>query len=534
MHSGELIFHFLNVIVLTAIIAPWVLWRYRVAVLKGMQTRSGEVIPVADAGKYDNAPVPANMESVLLWASRARRRIGIAVVAAIVLPALVMTALYLILSDLPHTPAHVWLVCSVFASAAVPMVAVFLAIPFWRALLIWFGSVGACAVIGVALAMIQRIVHGKLPTLDQFLIVPYFFQFAAVEWSLPLLLLLATGARRLRGVAPITVAGLLAFGLAPLLGSRLTAWAAGTEAGGRWLLSVGLNAGFFLLALPTGWFAWSRLKAVAQAYESKRLSDAQLLARTWWLMFVASVAITLANVYEQHWWQWLTIFSVSGAAYLIFPPLLAWTLSGLRPERERPPVRTLLLLRVFGYTARTERLFDRIAARWRLFGPVTMIAAPDVIARTLDPEDFLRYLTGRFSTAFVQSKEDLDRRLAVLDQAPDPDGRYRINEYCCRDDTWQATVVELMRRADAVVMDVRGVTAKRRGCEFELQQLAARLLPEQIVLVVDGTTDRAMIEDAMLGHGAARLPTMTEVARNAPSETNQVFTNLITAAYGNR
>jgi hypothetical protein len=379
--------------------------------------------------------------------------------------------------------------------------------------------------------MIQRLVAGKLPTLDQFMNVPYFFLFAFVEWSLPLLLLLATGSRRLRGVAPMTLAGLLAFGLAPLLGSRLTAWAASTEFGGPWLLTVGLNAGFFLLALPTGWFAWSRLKAVARAYERKRLSDAQLLARTWWLMFVASVAITLANVYET---KWLIIFSVSAVAYLIFPPLLAWTLSRIRENRQSPPARTLLLLRVFGYRARTEKLFDRIAARWRLLGPVTMIAAPDVVARTVDPEDFLRYLTGQLSSDFVQSREDLDARLARFDREPDPDGRYRISEYCCRDNTWQATVVELMRRADAVVMDLRGATAERRGCEFELQQLAVRLSPDQIVLVVDRTTDRGMIEGAMLSHGAVRLPKMTEVARNATAETNQVFTNLITAAYGNQ
>ena len=534
MHSGELVFHFLNVIVLTALIAAWVMWRYRAAVLKGMRARSGEVIAMAEGTRHETIPAAVTVETVRRWMNRARRGIVMAVVAAVLLPALLMTGLYLILSDLPRSPAHVWLVGSVFGSAAVPMVAVFLAIPFWRALGIWFLSLGACSVIGVALAMIQRLFAGKLPTLDQFMNIPYFFQFAAVEWSVPLVLLLATGGRRLRGVAPITLAGLLAFGLAPLLGSRLTAWAAGTETGGRWLLSIGLNAGFFLLALPTGWFAWSRLKAVARAYENKRLSDAQLLARTWWLMFVASIAITLANVYEQHWWQWFAIFSVSGVAYLIFPPLLAWALSRFGAVNERPPARTLLLLRVFGYRARTEKLFDRIAARWRLLGPVTMIAAPDVIARTVDPEDFLRYLTGRLSTAFVQSREDLDARLSAFDLQPDPDGRFRINEFCCRDDTWQATVVELMRRADAVVMDVRGVTAKRRGCEFELQQLAARLLPEQIVLVVDRTTDRAMIEGAMLGHGAPRLPKMTEVARNATTETNQVFANLITAAYGNR
>jgi hypothetical protein len=532
MHSGELIFHFLNTIVLTALIAAWVLWRYRAAVLRGMQARSGAVVAVAESVRHENVSAPVGVESVLHWLSRARRTIVMAVVAAIALPALVMAGLYLILSDLPRTPAHLWLVTSVFATAAVPMVAVFLAIPFWRALVMWFMSIVACALIGVALAMIQRLVDGKLPTLDQFTIVPYFLQFAAVEWSFPLVLLLATGSRRLRGVAPITLAGLLAFGLAPLFGSRLTAWAATTEAGGQWLLSIGVNAGFFLLALPTGWFAWSRLKAVARAYESKRLSDAQLLARTWWLMFVASVAITLANVHEKPW-QWLWIFFVSAAAYLIFPPLLAWTLGRLRIN-QRAPARTLLLLRVFGYRARTEKLFDRIAARWRLLGPVTMIAAPDVIARTVDPEDFLRYLTGQLSSAFIQSRDDLDARLARFDREPDPDGRYRINEYCCRDNTWQATVVELMRRADAVVMDLRGVTVERRGCEFELQQLAERLSPEQIVLVVDGTTDRGMIESAMLGHGASSLPKMTEVARNATVGTNQVFANLVTAAYETR
>jgi hypothetical protein len=284
-----------------------------------------------------------------------------------------------------------------------------------------------------------------------------------------------------------------------------------------------------LLALPTGWFAWLRLKAVARAYENKRLSDAQLLARTWWLMFVASIAITLANVHEK---EWLTIFSVSGLAYFIFPGLLAWTLSRIGTNRQRPPARTLLLLRVFGYRARTEKLFDRIASRWRLLGPVTMIAGPDVVARTVDPEDFLRYLTGQLTRAFVKSREDLDARLAGFDREPDPDGRYRINEYCCRDNTWQATVVELMRRADAVIMDLRGVTAQRRGCEFELQQLAERSSPEQVIFVIDGTTDKTVIENAMLGRRATRLPKMIAMTRKARSETNQVFVGLLTAAYG--
>ena len=88
-----------------------------------------------------------------------------------------------------------------------------------------------------------------------------------------------------------------------------------------------------------------------------------------------------------------------------------------------------------------------------------MIAAPDVVAGTVDPGDVLRFLTGNIDAGFVTSQDDLTRRLATMDVEPDRDGRFRINEFCCRDDTWQATVVALIERADAVVMDLRGFTA---------------------------------------------------------------------------
>ncbi len=99
MHSGELIYHFLNTIILTALVAAWVLWRYRVAVLKGMQARSGAVVPPAEFGGLENHIERQNGEDVIRWLGRARRGIVIAVVAAISVPSLVMTALYLIVAD---------------------------------------------------------------------------------------------------------------------------------------------------------------------------------------------------------------------------------------------------------------------------------------------------------------------------------------------------------------------------------------------------------------------------------------------------
>jgi hypothetical protein len=119
-----------------------------------------------------------------------------------------------------------------------------------------------------------------------------------------------------------------------------------------------------------------------------------------------------------------------------------------------------------------------------------------VVARTIGPGDYLRWLTGRADQLFVTSRADLAARLAALDMAPDPDRRCRVNAFCCRQNTWQATVVELMQRADVVLMDVRRLSRDRHGCEFELEQLAQRLAPQRLVFVTDATTERAILEAA--------------------------------------
>ena len=49
MLGGELMFHFMNVMVMTLVVAPLVLWRYRRAVLAGMRHRLGAPLPVPAA-----------------------------------------------------------------------------------------------------------------------------------------------------------------------------------------------------------------------------------------------------------------------------------------------------------------------------------------------------------------------------------------------------------------------------------------------------------------------------------------------------
>jgi hypothetical protein len=190
----------------------------------------------------------------------------------------------------------------------------------------------------------------------------------------------------------------------------------------------------------------------------------------------------------------------------------------------------LLLLRVFGDTARTERVFDRIGARWRWFGPVTMIAAPDVVARTVDAGDFLNFASGHLGDRFVKSEADLARRIEGLDLEPDRDGRYRVNELCCQADTWRAAVVELMDRADVVLMDLSRFTVRRAGCTFELQQLAARLDNRRLVLLTDDTTDQALIA-ANVNPGAPPRTVVLASRTVTDRDVVRVWDEVLAAAY---
>jgi hypothetical protein len=529
MLGGELLFHFMNVVLMTLVVAPLVLWRYRRAVLAGMRHRLGAPLPLPPPrAPARAAPSGFSVDAALAWEARLRRRIFIATLGAVFVPSLLLAAQYIAFADLPRMPSHLFLSAAVTSSVAVPIFAVLTATPFWRALRIGLLTLCGLAAATVVVSMLQRPFYGKAPSLDQLLNFVAFFQLAAVTLWLPVLLGLAVGTRRLRGIAPLAFAGLLVFATAPLLGVRVTQWLAGMRWSTGWVLAgPGIDAGIVVLALPVGLLAWWRLKAIARGYEAKRFSDAQLLAHSWWLLIVAGHALALVNAHPGTV-PLLQVAAVSVVAYFLFPFLLGQALQWATGAAARPPRRTLLLLRVFGDTRRTEALFERIASRWQRFGPVTMIAAPDVVAGTVDPGDVLRFATGNIDASFVTSQDDLSRRLATMDVVADRDGRYRINEFCCHDDTWQATVVALIERADAVVMDLRGFTAARHGCEFELGELGARLGEGRAVLVVDASTDRALLS-RLAPAGRAAMP-MVEVQHGNGAQADAAFAALLGAS----
>ena len=531
--------HFVTVIGITVLVSVIVLRRYAAGVREGMLShgvvdlveapcppleRTAPLVVVEADPATSTAPI---VRTAILRERVARRWVIAAYLLSTGACGMVVSAVIMSIDGIEITSSRMVALTGAMMGAGVPMIAVSVAWPFWRALLIWVVLEFAVALLAVVLPMVRNLLrHVEFdPTLAMNAL--FLFQWTAVSLTLPFALTFVTGIRKLRGVAPMTLALMSVLGLVPLLGSNGVDRLGSAENvlvqfyGTR----IVIYASFFVLAPAAGWVAWRMLKALSSAYEAKRFSDAQLIANVWWMIFVATLVAPLSVEEKGLWW----VLLLAGTTSFALLPMLSVAVLSIRTRGDaHEPRPTLLLLRLFGHTARSEQFFDHVVGRWRLLGPVMAIGAPDIMARTFDPVDFLQIVTGRMGQSFIGSQQHLDRGLAALDLRPDPDGRYRVSEFWCRANSWQATVTALMSRCDAVVVDVRGLTAGRKGVLFELEQLASRVPADRVVLVVNKETDRDLIERSVAtASGTIRL---VRVERNSASETRRVFETLLEAA----
>ena len=186
----------------------------------------------------------------------------------------------------------------------------------------------------------------------------------------------------------------------------------------------------------------------------------------------------------EHAWAGLAAFG----AYAVFAAALSAGFRRAHREALRhPPVR-LLLLRTFGYRRRSTRLLSTLSAHWRWIGSIQVIAGPDLAAATLEPHELLEFVRGRMGNRVLNTPSDIDQRLADLDLVPDRDGRYRVNDFFCAGDVWQATLRRLVATSHAVLIDLRGFEARHGGVIYEIEQLVQLSALHRVVAIVDGTT----------------------------------------------
>jgi hypothetical protein len=237
----------------------------------------------------------------------------------------------------------------------------------------------------------------------------------------------------------------------------------------------------------SGVVAWSGLLWIAHRYRRMRLSDQTFLFDALWLAVSIWICVYLMGADIPF------VYFLGLLPFALYKMTVGYGLKRLPARAASRPVARLLFLRVFGSPSRSEKLFDLLAARWRYAGSIQLISATDVARGSFEPDEFLDFISGRLAGSYISRGVDIDRRLEGLHNRPDPDGRYRVNEFFCRVDTWQQTVRKLMAQSELVVMDLRAFTSGRRGAIFELGALIDEVPLHRVVLLIDHTTDEPLL-----------------------------------------
>ncbi len=427
-------------------------------------SRPLEVIVVPQTAPLDAAP------SSLAASVRSMRRLSVAYALAGAAHAIIATTLMFWLNDLEFKPFRTLAVWTVFAW---PVIAVLMmtATATRRQQLLLVGSYFALL---LALEIIAEAFHlREKPGFGEL------FLLWAIIMGPPTAVIVLLANRALRSVGLIALFVSIVLVAAYLLGFQLLGCITLTTKSNALLTSM--NYFHFAIVIGCGVLAWLPLRRAARRYQTKQASDQMFTLDSWWLL-VTTLQI-LFQMGSSGMASFSFLFAFIGYKIVLY---LSLQKSGLASLPNKP--QSMLLLRVFGHSGRVRTLADQIGQTWRHAGPINMIGGTDLATALLEPDELMTFWSGKLRQGFVASTADLDARLKNLDEKPDPDGRYRINEFFCHDNTWRATVRALAQRSAMVLMDLRGFGKGNRGCEFELAMLLGEVPLAQVVLLVDRTT----------------------------------------------
>jgi hypothetical protein len=239
------------------------------------------------------------------------------------------------------------------------------------------------------------------------------------------------------------------------------------------------------------WCGWLALIYLSIRYTSKRFSDMQLELGVYWTLLTAFM---LGTAIKDPWVffaasmkaEWVCVFIV--VFWLLWRWLQSLALSSA-VRTAKQSIGALLFLRVFKPSRRSEEFTDRFFAYWRFAAPVWMIAGPDLAGAYMNPNEFFAYLRGRLREHFIADPGEAAARVQALDNARDPDGRFRVNDLFCTDNSWQSAVLQMIDHAGVILLDLRQYSEQRKGTRYELTALLRHAPLNKVVILIDAKDD---------------------------------------------
>ncbi len=306
--------------------------------------------------------------------------------------------------------------------------------------------------------------------------------------QLPLLVfIIILTSSKLRTVGPYLLVIFFLLVSASLIGYQLLDDSLAGNNVNSWILDLARLTNAYIVFILFGIVPWliaffplrSLARRVAKLYDDKFFSEYIYLLISVWLIVLLFQSLILSHGLGINAYLLMFGILIIPSFYFILQPLL-------KPKHQPP---TLLLLRVFREDDGIKKLFDNVLERWRYTGNTVMIAGKDLAIRTLEPNELFDFLNGRLQDRFIRDSAHLEQEVVQLDFDPDPDGRFRVNEFLCFDTTWKLALDALISKTDLVLMDLRDYHAGRKGCSYELSNIANSSHLQKIIMLINSKTD---------------------------------------------
>jgi hypothetical protein len=93
---------------------------------------------------------------------------------------------------------------------------------------------------------------------------------------------------------------------------------------------------------------------------------------------------------------------------------------------------------------------------------------------------------------------------------------FRHEHVLCHDNTWFLAVADFARRADVVLMDLRGYSEERKGCQREVDFLFDAVPLDRLLFVVETATDMGLVQDMLLARWRRLRKTSPNISLASP------------------
>ncbi len=100
------------------------------------------------------------------------------------------------------------------------------------------------------------------------------------------------------------------------------------------------------------------------------------------------------------------------------------------------------------------------------------------------------YVRRRFLTAPRQAVEKVEQ---VRGSSLGVESDYPGSAFYCYDDVWKPAVRKMLDVADVLLMDLRGFSAERQGCAYEIGLLMDRFSVDRLLFLIDKTTPKELL-----------------------------------------